>query len=250
MGDVKWYKRDPDAALQGMFELTLEERGAYNTVLDLIYTRANDLPDDDRWIAGWLRVDVRVWKRIRNRLIDAEKIYIEAGTIRNKRADVEVLAALSRVASARDAGQASARSKAPKSNSKSNENRQLSLTPVEAPVATGVATTHNHTHSSIVESSDSTCATDELLPAHVVEIWNETAAAIGRPSIKRLSDSRRQLLKQRIRQHGVEDFQRVFASIRASPFLRGELRWAGATFDWTFKQANFQKILEGNYDDG
>ena len=39
MGTLKWYKRDPDAALSGMFELTLEERGAYNTILDLIYSR-------------------------------------------------------------------------------------------------------------------------------------------------------------------------------------------------------------------
>ena len=37
MGVVKWYKRDPNAALTGMASLTLEERGAYNTILDLIY---------------------------------------------------------------------------------------------------------------------------------------------------------------------------------------------------------------------
>jgi len=35
---TRWYKRDPNAALEGMAVLTLEERGAYNTVLDLIYT--------------------------------------------------------------------------------------------------------------------------------------------------------------------------------------------------------------------
>ena len=31
MGNIRWYKRDPDAALNGMAVLTLEERGAYNT---------------------------------------------------------------------------------------------------------------------------------------------------------------------------------------------------------------------------
>jgi len=40
VGKVRWYKRDPNAALTGMAGLTLEERGAYNTILDLIY--AND----------------------------------------------------------------------------------------------------------------------------------------------------------------------------------------------------------------
>ena len=32
MGVLRWYKRDPRAALSGMMELTLEERGAYNTI--------------------------------------------------------------------------------------------------------------------------------------------------------------------------------------------------------------------------
>jgi hypothetical protein len=31
MGVVKWYKRDPNAALTGMASLTLEERGAYRS---------------------------------------------------------------------------------------------------------------------------------------------------------------------------------------------------------------------------
>ena len=35
MGELKWYKRDPRAALVGMSCLTLEERGAHNTILDL-----------------------------------------------------------------------------------------------------------------------------------------------------------------------------------------------------------------------
>lgn len=92
MGQIKWYKRDPSAALNGMMELDLQERGAYNTVLDLIYSRDGNLPDDDRFIAGWLRVDVRVWKRIKSTLIDRGKLFIQDGKIRNERADVEVLA--------------------------------------------------------------------------------------------------------------------------------------------------------------
>lgn len=108
MGRIRWYKRDPDAALAGMAELSLEERGAYNTVLDLIYSREGNLPDDDRFIAGWLRCDVRVWKRIRQRLVDLEKLYLHAGILRNARADATIDEALHRVASAADAGRASA----------------------------------------------------------------------------------------------------------------------------------------------
>lgn len=134
MGKIHWYKRDPDAALTGMMGLTLEERGAYNTILDLIYSQAGALPDDSRFISGWLRVDVRVWKRLRQRLIDLGKLYILEGTIRNSRADREVDDALSRVTSARYAGRASALSKGNKLRTKSNEANDLELTPVATAV--------------------------------------------------------------------------------------------------------------------
>src|SRR5689334_11258466 len=97
---IRWYKRDCNAALTGMAALSLEERGAYNTVLDLIYAHDGKIHDDDRFIAGWLHVDVRVWKRIKKRLLDLGKLYLHAGAIRNERADREVLDALDRVASA------------------------------------------------------------------------------------------------------------------------------------------------------
>ena len=104
MGDLRWYKRDPDAALAGMAELTLEERGAYNTILDLIYSKEGNLKDDDYQIAGWLRCDVRRWRRIRRRLFDLEKLYLHGGCLRNKRADRELDAAQHRVSSAARAG--------------------------------------------------------------------------------------------------------------------------------------------------
>jgi uncharacterized protein YdaU (DUF1376 family) len=144
MGQIKWYKRDPDAALSGMMGLSLEERGAYNTVLDLIYTRDGNLPDDERFVAGWLGVDVRVWRRIKNRLIDLGKLYVTEGMLRNSRADVEVLSALSRVGSAQDAGRASARSKARKSHGQSHENNNLASATVETDASTTVSTNHNH----------------------------------------------------------------------------------------------------------
>ncbi len=108
MGDLKWHKRDHRAALTGMMELTLEERGAYNTILDLIYCHDGALLDDERFIAGWLRVDVRRWRRIRNTLLAAGKLYQCGPNLRNERADREVDAAQHRVRSAADAGRVSA----------------------------------------------------------------------------------------------------------------------------------------------
>lgn len=104
MSIIKWYKRDPNAALNGMMILSLEERGAYNTILDLIYSHDGNLPDDDRFICGWLKCDMRVWKRLKNRLIETGKIGIESGLIANLRATCEIDEALGRVASAVELG--------------------------------------------------------------------------------------------------------------------------------------------------
>lgn len=98
-----WYKRDPRAALEGMFELSLEERGAYNTVLDLIYDRNDKLPDDDRYIAGCCRCDLRVWRRIKKVLIEREKLAIEDGYIRNYRASYVVRERLAKSVATRNA---------------------------------------------------------------------------------------------------------------------------------------------------
>ena len=103
MGILKWYKRDPHAALQGMMTLTLEERGAYNTVLDLIYSHDGRCPDNDREIASWLRVDIKRWRRIRKRLIEKGKLYPYAGELHNRKADEVCENALRRVALASDA---------------------------------------------------------------------------------------------------------------------------------------------------
>ena len=85
-----FYKRNADQALAGMMGLSLEEKGAYNTIIDLIYSTTNRLRDDERYMCGWLQCDVRVWKRIRARLIELEKISIEDGFIRNRRASNEI----------------------------------------------------------------------------------------------------------------------------------------------------------------
>ncbi|MFZ0423445.1 MAG: DUF1376 domain-containing protein [Xanthobacteraceae bacterium] len=108
MGDIKWVKWDPTAALDGMSELTLEERGALTTVLNLIYAREGAVDDDARFIAGWLRVDVRVWHRIRQRLVNLNKLYVNDRSLRNARADREVDAARDRIRKNAEAGLASA----------------------------------------------------------------------------------------------------------------------------------------------
>lgn len=101
---MQWYKRDPSAALTGMAVLTLEECGAYNIILDLLYARDGNLPDDDLAIAKIMRVYPKTWRRLRRRLMDLGKLYVHGGCLHNGRADNEIPYALGRIAQTKLAG--------------------------------------------------------------------------------------------------------------------------------------------------
>ena len=95
------------------------------------------------------------------------------------------------------------------------------------------------------------CATQvapKLKPEHFVESWNSKAARYGLPTVRDLTPERRVKLNARIAGYSLDDFRAVLAAIDRSPFLQGERGWKGCTFDWITKKANFQKVLEGNYD--
>lgn len=77
-----------------MLALTLEERGAYNTCLDLIYDREGPIPDDARWLSGWMGVSSRKWATIRASLIVKAKLFAVnvngVPSLMNQRAAIEL----------------------------------------------------------------------------------------------------------------------------------------------------------------
>lgn len=86
-----WYKRYPSDALTGYSMLTLEERGAYTTLLDLMYDDGEPLLDNERLRAGQLGVPLQRYKKLRNILIDKKKIYMnDDDKISNNRFDEEM----------------------------------------------------------------------------------------------------------------------------------------------------------------
>lgn len=87
---LPYYPRYPRDFLDGTAGMTLEIKGAYSVVLDLIYMMGErGLPDDARYISGQLGCSVRKWNSIRETLISAGKIFTENGIISNTRADKE-----------------------------------------------------------------------------------------------------------------------------------------------------------------
>ena len=69
-----FYRRDPMAALGGMIGLSLEERGVYNVVIDLLYSTWRPITDDRQFVAGWCGCAVQKLNPIINRLIEKQKL--------------------------------------------------------------------------------------------------------------------------------------------------------------------------------
>lgn len=71
---------------------------------------------------------------------------------------------------------------------------------------------------------------------------------VSYPKVKALSDARKKAIRARLRTYSIDDFKTVFQNAENSSFLKGQnsRNWS-ATFDWMIRDANFAKILDGNY---
>lgn len=90
MNGLPYYKAYPRDFIEGTVGMSFELKGAYRLVLDLIYLRSGELPDDARYISGALGCSVRAWNKYRRALIEAGKIVVDGGIISNFRADKEL----------------------------------------------------------------------------------------------------------------------------------------------------------------
>ena len=89
------------------------------------------------------------------------------------------------------------------------------------------------------------------------EWWNQTGPVLGLPAIDAIKagSTRERHAWARAREMRA-DYGSVCnalsvldAKIRGSPFLQGKRKWKGVTFDWLMEASNYQKVIEGNYDE-
>jgi uncharacterized protein YdaU (DUF1376 family) len=81
------YPRD---FFEGTQEMSLELKGAYIMVLNLMYTRGGPVSDEPGFISRYVGCSVRKWKQVRDELVAMGKLHVHNGMISNSRAD-EVL---------------------------------------------------------------------------------------------------------------------------------------------------------------
>ena len=85
----------------------------------------------------------------------------------------------------------------------------------------------------------------------LMKFFNRTMEEAGAiiPRCKSCDGKRREFVRARIREHGLDAVYEMITKASQSDFLNGKSRsgWV-ADFTWLFRPSNFQKVLEGNYD--
>lgn len=210
---------------------------AYRRLLDFYYLKDGQVYGDEAEVAR--QIGLRDYVQEVKQVLQDFFCIDEGDRWSHARCDAEIARFREKSEKASNAGKASAKRR---SNERSTD---VQPTNNQQPITNNQDIIHSN------ECMSETPVSDEssLKVQDVVEVWNEMAEKLGKPKVRDLTPERRSLLKARMAQYKLEDFVQVFNNIERSPFLRGEGGWRGCTFDWVFKKANFQKILEGNYND-
>ena len=148
-----FHQRYHDDWLSGCRNLTLEERGVYNTLVDLMYSGSNTIIDDDRRLAAEMGISARKYRSVRDSLLRKGKIYYYSeGRLSNRRFEEEITKREARSAAAQEAGRKGGMAKAKNTQIRSRVNRFGLNSTVENIPNSGKSTTKSMGHSSSSEA--------------------------------------------------------------------------------------------------
>ena len=84
----------------------------------------------------------------------------------------------------------------------------------------------------------------------ICDEWN-TLKDLGIKPLRSITpNSKREInLKSRLKEFGDDSFREIVDHIRRSRYLQGKINGWKADFDWVVLPSNYQKVLDGNYDD-
>lgn len=258
MSDRPWHKRYHSDALSGFIVLSLEERGAFQTLLDLMYDRGGPMPDNDGLLARYMGVSIRKWRSLRESLIGLGKIREDGGFLFNDRAVAEIENGSKTSRKLAENGSKGGRKKH-ENEKKRNENNESDENGLEKKPSISEARDQKREPSVLANSGslDQQDFVGEDIPAKpkgqptdaAFRDWEKAAIEKGWPVPRLLSDQRRRKLAARLRVHGRDGWRAALTKAWESPLLGGSEPPSWFNFDWITKNdENLLKVLEGNYD--
>lgn len=251
-------------ALGGYELLTLEERGAYTTILDQMYDHGGPVRDDVRNACAWLNCDVRVWKRLRAALVDQHRklrSYTDERGVSwlvNDRVQTELkLATYAELtANLGDKFPIATEQLSPKSAENRSENNEPTKTenPVCVPlIPSPIPSTP------LAPKGDGRLFDDEEPepePADEAQAafdgWNAMARSCGLPVAKSLDEARRRAIRKRLETGGLALWGEALRAVEASAFCRGlrpgsDGRIFKADLTFLCQPKSFNRLVDGGY---
>src|SRR5262249_11078247 len=217
----------PDEFLVGVVGLVPAEIGAYWVACALMYSRGGPIADDDAWIARAGGCHIRTWRALKDKLVAAGKLKVDAGFIINSRVLREIERAEARSKQSREAAEASASAR--RMNGENGHDLSSSNGLGGAPARSQAQNLDEPTNQLPTNQlSTNQRGSPERLA------FDEFVAASKRHSRWRvptgLTDRRRKALTARLRDAGgLEGFMAVVAKAESSNFINDEM--TGWSFD-------------------
>jgi hypothetical protein len=101
---------------------------------------------------------------------------------------------------------------------------------------------------SVTSSSDCQVRHEDIDFDKLVDWFNSTTQGVFGDIRAPLGETRKTLIRARVREFGKDAFQEVVKNAMQSAFLRGQNpRGFTASLDWLIKPSNFEKVLSGNF---
>lgn len=231
-----------------MVSMSLEERGVYNTIIDLLYLTWRPIEDDRGYIAGHCRCAVQKLNPILGRLIESGKLirfteggrdYISNGMFEDERSEVK--------------GEVSTRSGRAKVREKSAGVEEKSAGVRDNCTLLDTDSAKNQSLTGLERQDKSRVESPQPPngggPQEAFELWNDLAGRCDLPIAKTLSDARRRAIAKRLSEVGIAGWREALAAVEASAFLRGQIkgREFKADLDFVCQAKSFHRLRDGSY---
>ena len=224
--------------------LTIAEDGAYNRLLRICWmTPGCTMPADEAWIMRRARA-VTDEDRAAVLAVLSEFFTIENGRYSNAKLMRVFREANEAHEKRKNAGAKGGKAKGAKSNDFAQSNAKAMPKQPEPEPEPDIEVRDTNVSLALSAPEPASALSD------AVAIYNQTADEVGWPKAQKMTPARSQALKARLRDcGGIDGWRFAMDKGKASDFLSGRATGSTpATFDWITKQANFTKMMEGNYD--
>lgn len=244
MTSRNWYKRYPADYLAGVMVLNVEQKGAYSTILDMIYDRGAPIPDESQCLARIIGCSVRKWHALKEQLIAMGKIEVKDGFISNKRAE-KTLENYAKNAPKSNENQFKNEDKTPENYAELNKNNDIDK---KTALENGL-NSQTEARNEKLEARKDTNVSYSTAIKEAVGLYNQLADQEGLAEVQRLTDARKQKIRARLKDlDGLEGWKILMEKVRESDFLCGRVKDWKADIDFIIRESSFVKIMEGKYD--